>query len=191
MVEVEQPELVRDPVCGMMIEPQDAVSHQEYRGQTYYFCNPSCAERFAGKPEQYLNPAAVAPDSEVHAGVEYICPMDPEVHKIGPGACPKCGMALEPAAPTAPPTRTEYSCPMHPQIVRSEPSNCPICGMALEPREITAEAVNPEMADMTRRFWISVALAVPLLALMVSGLFLQCLYSICCPHEYGPGSSSF
>ncbi len=171
MVEVEQPELVRDPVCGMMIEPQDAVSHQEYRGQTYYFCNPSCAERFAGKPEQYLYPAAVAPDSEIHAGVEYICPMDPEVHKIGPGACPKCGMALEPAAPTAPPTRTEYSCPMHPQIVRSEPGNCPICGMALEPREITAEAVNPEMADMTRRFWISVALAVPLLALMVSGLF--------------------
>ena len=171
MAEVEQSELVRDPVCGMMIEPHDAVSHQEYKGQTYYFCNPSCAERFAAKPEQYLNPAEVPAALETHAGVEYICPMDPEVHEMGPGACPKCGMALEPAAPTAPATRTEYTCPMHPQIVRSEPGNCPICGMALEPREITAEEVNPELADMTRRFWISVALAVPLLALMGSGLF--------------------
>lgn len=96
--------------------------------------------------------------------------MDPEVHQTDPGSCPKCGMALEPATITAPPTRTDFTCPMHPQISRPEPGNCPICGMTLEPRETTAEEVNPELVDMTRRFWISVALAVPLLALMVSDL---------------------
>ncbi len=94
--------------------------------------------------------------------------MDPEVKQIGPGSCPKCGMALEPIALKAPATRTEYTCPMHPQIIRPQPGSCPICGMALEPREITAREDNPELHQMTKRLWISVALAVPLLALMVS-----------------------
>ena len=82
--------------------------------------------------------------------------MDPEVRESKPGACPKCGMALEPAAPSAPAVKTEYVCPMHPEIVRPEPGFCPICGMALEPRTVTLEEeVNPELVDMTRRFWIS------------------------------------
>ena len=87
---------------------------------------------------------------------------------MGPGTCPKCGMALEPTLPTAPASRVEYTCPMHPEIIRSEPGICPICGMALEPREITGEEVNPELADMTRRFWISTALTIPILGFMVS-----------------------
>jgi Cu+-exporting ATPase len=94
--------------------------------------------------------------------------MHPDVKQTGPGSCPKCGMALEPAAAPAPAKRSEYTCPMHPQIVRDGPGSCPICGMALEPREVTAEDSNPELVNMTRRLWISVALAVPLLALMVS-----------------------
>ena len=61
----------------------------------------------------------------------YICPMHPEVHQAGPGNCPKCGMALEPATVALPPSRAEYVCPMHPQIVRDRSGNCPICGMAL------------------------------------------------------------
>ena len=69
----------------------------------------------------------------------YLCPMDPEIQQDHPGACPKCGMALEAAVPNAPVTRTEYTCPMHPEIVRSEPGACPICGMALEPRGAAAE----------------------------------------------------
>jgi Cu+-exporting ATPase len=77
-------------------------------------------------------------------------------------------MALEPAAAPAPTKRSEYTCPMHPQIVRDGPGSCPICGMALEPREITSEDSNPELVNMTRRLWISVVLAVPMLALMVS-----------------------
>jgi P-type Cu+ transporter len=68
----------------------------------------------------------------------YTCPMHPEVRRQGPVACPKCGMALEPAAVSVPRTRVEYTCPMHPQIVRDEPGSCPICGMALEPRTVTA-----------------------------------------------------
>src|SRR5207244_1014794 len=66
---------------------------------------------------------------------EFTCPMHPEVRQSGPGACPKCGMSLEPSSAVAP-TRIEYTCPMHPEIVRDKPGNCPICGMALEPRTI-------------------------------------------------------
>ncbi len=173
MAEVQEAELVRDPVCGMMIEPQDAVSSQEVEGKTYHFCNRSCAAKFATDPKSYLQPDAkpAAIPQPGRENVEYICPMDPEVHKMGPGACPKCGMALEPATMKAPATRSDFTCPMHPQISRQEPGNCPICGMTLEPREIPVEEANPELTDMTRRFWISVGLAVPLLALMVSDLF--------------------
>jgi P-type Cu+ transporter len=100
----------------------------------------------------------------------YTCPMHPDVHQPGPGNCPKCGMALEPATVTAPAPRTEYPCPMHPQIVRDRPGTCPICGMALEPRDVVANEINPELVDMTRRFWIGVALTLPLFAVMVSDI---------------------
>jgi P-type Cu+ transporter len=93
----------------------------------------------------------------------YVCPMCPEVRQVGPGPCPSCGMALEPES-LLPTTKIEYTCPMHPEIVRSEPGSCPICGMALEPRTVTAEEEeNPELRDMTRRFWVSLALTAPLL----------------------------
>ena len=91
----------------------------------------------------------------------YTCPMHPEVRQQGPGSCPKCGMALEPETAAAAPTRTEYVCPMHPEIVRNEPGDCPICGMALEPRVATVDEENAEFNDMTRRFWVSTALAAP------------------------------
>ena len=96
--------------------------------------------------------------------------MHPEVHNAGPGNCPKCGMALEPAAIEAPASRTEYTCPMHPEIVRDAPGSCPICGMALEPRSISADDENPELITMTRRFWVGVALTLPLLAVMLSDI---------------------
>ena len=95
----------------------------------------------------------------------YLCPMCTEVRQIGPGPCPKCGMALEPESPALLAAKTEYTCPMHPEIVRSEPGSCPICGMALEPRTVTVEEENPELRDMTRRFWIGAALTAPLLAI--------------------------
>jgi P-type Cu+ transporter len=107
----------------------------------------------------------------------YVCPMCPEVREEKPVPCPSCGMALEPENPLAR-TKTEYTCPMHPEIVRQEPGSCPICGMALEPRTVTAvEEDNPELRDMTRRFWWSVVLTAPLLAIamadMLPGMPLQ------------------
>jgi Cu+-exporting ATPase len=98
--------------------------------------------------------------------------MHPELRQDESGICPKCGMGLEPTSPEPPATRTEWVCPMHPEVVRDEPGSCPICGMALEPREGAAGAddENPELRDMTRRFWVSVALAVPLLIVAMGDL---------------------
>src|ERR1700732_519215 len=99
----------------------------------------------------------------------YVCPMCPEVRQDKPGACPSCGMSLEPESLAV--RRTAYTCPMHPEIVRNGPGSCPICGMALEPRTVTAvEEENPELRDMTRRFWISLTLTVPLLAIAMYGM---------------------
>jgi Cu+-exporting ATPase len=77
-------------------------------------------------------------------------------------------MALEPINPALTTSQTEYTCPMHPEIVRDQPGNCPICGMTLEPRNVSVDSKNPELADMTRRFWTAVALTLPLLTIMVS-----------------------
>jgi P-type Cu+ transporter len=81
-----------------------------------------------------VSPTHVYP---THVSPTYVCPMCPEVRQLGPGPCPKCGMALDPESPALPATRREYTCPMHPEIVRAEPGSCPICGMALEPRTVT------------------------------------------------------
>jgi len=94
----------------------------------------------------------------------YLCPMDPEVRQAQPGACPKCGMALEPELPNAT-AKTQWTCPMHPEILREGPGACPICGMTLEPKTVTAaQEENPELRDMTRRFWTSLLVGVPLVA---------------------------
>ncbi|MBZ5561315.1 MAG: heavy metal translocating P-type ATPase [Acidobacteriia bacterium] len=166
--------MVLDPVCGMEINPADAVGTHEHGGVTYYFCNPSCLENFRADPAKYLAPAPSPPDqraasADARRGQVYTCPMHPEVQQPGPGACPKCGMALEPLLGAAPLSRTEYTCPMHPEIVRSEPGSCPICGMALEARTVTLEEeANPELLAMTRRFWVSLALSLPVLFLAMS-----------------------
>src|SRR5918994_4901299 len=109
---------VGDPVCGMTIDPADAVGDVEYNGRKYYFCNEGCLERFREDPARFLEPARAPSSDAVRTGtdVEYTCPMDPEVRQTGPGSCPKCGMALEPVMAAAV-TRTEWTCPMHPEIV--------------------------------------------------------------------------
>ena len=161
------PAEVLDPVCGMTISTDDAVGHVEYQGRTYYFCSDSCVEQFRATPDAFLGDRPVTPATPADMEREYTCPMDPEVRQKGPGACPKCGMALEPVD-VAPLTRTEWTCPMHPEIVREQPGACPVCGMALEPRTVAVEEVNPELEDMTRRFIWSSAVTAPILAFMVS-----------------------
>jgi Cu+-exporting ATPase len=163
----------------MRVDPDTSKRFLEYKGTTYYFCSVRCLERFTSDPESFLakkkveaapaaKPIASAPAADA---ASYTCPMHPEVRQDHPGSCPKCGMALEPVAPIQSVSKTEYVCPMHPQIVRSEPGNCPICGMTLEPRVVSAgDEPSPELADMTRRFWISVALTVPLMLIEMSGM---------------------
>ena len=178
-----EPEMIptdtTDPVCGMTVDPESAAGTSDYEGRRYLFCSSSCLTRFQAAPEQYIRhrsteEAHAAPqESPTREAVEYTCPMHPEVRQGGPGACPKCGMALEPVTPAAPMTHTEYTCPMHPEIVRQEPGFCPICGMALEPRTVSvAEEANPELIDMTRRFWISLGLTLPLLVMAMAEMIL-------------------
>ncbi|MBI2226884.1 MAG: heavy metal translocating P-type ATPase, partial [Betaproteobacteria bacterium] len=162
-----------DPVCGMTVDEKSAATTRVHAGTTYYFCSTHCGAKFEANPASYLKKKAepapahkpgAKPSDHPPAPREaamYTCPMHPEVRQQGPGSCPKCGMALEPETAAAAPTRTEYVCPMHPEIVRSEPGDCPICGMALEPRVAAVEEENAELIDMTRRFWVSTALAAP------------------------------
>lgn len=175
---VEKQALAGDPVCGMQVDPQAAVGSFDYQGKSYFFCSQSCLEKFRANPEKYLTPGAATPvdplrASHPHSGsadISYTCPMHPEVRKMGPGSCPKCGMALEPVTLEAPVTRTEYTCPMHPEIVRDQPGFCPICGMALEPRTVTGDEENEELISMTRRFKIGLVLTIPLFLLAMSDL---------------------
>ena len=111
----------------------------------------------------------------------YTCPMHPEIHQDHPGVCPKCGMALEKEVEAVATVTTQYTCPMHPEIIRDEPGSCPICGMALEPVTVESTEGNAELDDMSRRFWISVVLALP--------VFVIAMISDLAPH-YLPGGIS-
>ena len=180
-----------DPVCHMNIEPENAAGKSEHNGTTVYFCSDYCKEVFDKDPEKFpLTPPDVNEhakhehahhdhshhehvEHELHDGgskVIHVCPMDPDVKQEGPGACPKCGMGLEPLQPVIV-SKQEYVCPMHPEIVKDEQGSCPICGMSLEPRTVTLEEENPELVDMSRRFWISTVFSLPLLLFTMSKMF--------------------
>lgn len=169
----------KDPVCGMDVDPSRAAGKSEYNGETIYFCSPRCKERFDKDPGAFMSgEMQKGKVDSPQKGVTYTCPMHPEVRQEGAGACPKCGMALEQAEPSVPVVRTEWTCSMHPEIVQDVPGSCPICGMALEPRAaLPEEEENPELIDMTRRFWASTALTVPLIIIvmgpMIPGFTLE------------------
>jgi Cu+-exporting ATPase len=189
--------IVKDPVCNMDVDPATAAGSAEYNGQTYYFCSARCVKRFNADPEKYLAPkppqaelpksqivqiGGVTPTSSVanpqqqsiaKGTVTYVCPMDPEVRESRPGACPKCGMALEPET-------VEYTCPMHPEIIRDQPGFCPICGMVLEPRILAKAHVedDSELRSMQRRFWVGVSLSIPLLAVSMGGMAAGSLHNL-------------
>jgi Cu+-exporting ATPase len=147
---VDRPKLAKDPVCGMDVAPETAAGSIEHDGRTIYFCSRHCLDRFKAEPGRYTAPAAR------DDGLVVLNPV--------------FAVAASPA-----PAGTRYTCPMHPEIIRDRPGACPICGMALEPMTVGAEdGADPELADMTRRFWICLAFTVPLLLLsmgeMISGL---------------------
>ncbi len=124
---------VKDPVCGMTVDPHTAKHRHTHEGHTYYFCNPRCREKFIADPMKYLAPEKAPPPAPVPAGTIYTCPMHPEIRQEGPGSCPICGMALEPEIATA------------------------------------DTGPNPELIDMTRRFWIGLALTLPVFVLEMGG----------------------
>jgi Cu+-exporting ATPase len=132
----------KDPVCGMMVDQQKPAARQEYKGKTYCFCSPRCAERFQKEPERFLAAPGAAgmeskPVAPAAAPLRYTCPMDPEIVQSGPGTCPKCGMALEPM-----------------DFVAAVPGE---------------EQRDPEYDSMRKRLWISAALSFPLLVLSMFG----------------------
>src|SRR5437762_2277376 len=134
----------RDVVCGMQVDPATAKWTSTFDGHTYYFCGKGCQAKFDADPARYLTPGSGIRD---------------------PGS-----VRVEPRTPRIPDPGSripqKYTCPMHPEIIRDAPGSCPICGMALEPRMASAdEPVNPELVDMTRRFWVSVVLTIPLVVL--------------------------
>jgi Cu+-exporting ATPase len=161
-----------DPICGMKVDPLAPKGGSlDHEGHRYFFCNPKCRERFRADPARYLAPTSTEPETPAAPGTLYVCPMDPDVRQDHPGACPKCGMALEPESPPVLEARVEYVCPMHPEVVRDGPGSCPICGMALEPRTVLPEeAPDPELQSMRRRFRVGLGLTVPLLALAMSDM---------------------
>ncbi len=170
------PETATDPVCGMSVDPARAAHSHAHDGQTWYFCCAGCRAKFEADPQRYLTPAAgreAGSDHGAGASAEtwYSCPMCPEVRQLGPGACPRCGMALDAELGTLTPT-VEYTCPMHPEVRRGAPGDCPSCGMALEPRTVAPEAANPELDDMTRRFRWAAVVGFPVFALAMGEMLL-------------------
>ena len=140
---------VQDPVCGMEVNPENAVAVAERDGEKFYFCSTHCRDRFVAENkdgaeeedghscchgehhshEQTAHAAAARKPAS-----KYFCPMCEGVESDTPGSCPKCGMALERNPLFRGPAKTIYTCPMHPQIEQDHPGNCPICGMTLEPK---------------------------------------------------------
>ena len=158
-----------DPICGMQVDPDTALSSSK-DSETFYFCSRHCQEKFesmdapvSGCCQQESSGEKVKPTSSAN----YYCPMCEGIESDQPGDCPKCGMALEPTHFVQPAQKTIYTCPMHPEVEQDQPGACPICGMDLEPKYVTAETADgdSELASMTNRFWISVALAVPVFLL--------------------------
>jgi Cu+-exporting ATPase len=187
----QETELV-DPVCGMKVTLES--EHQyTYANHTYYFCSAGCRDKFAADPDKYIaekkhdhhggsghsmhtshaghKAAPTQKPGDKSSSGNYACSTHPEIIQENPGDCSICGMPLESQKPAAGSTKVEYTCPMHPEIVQDGPGTCPLCGMALEPKTITLEEEdNSELRDMTRRFWISVALTIPVLFMAMSHL---------------------
>ncbi len=181
----------KDPVCGMEVTP-DSQYRLRADGRDLLFCSEHCKHKFEADPDAWVvKPEVETSDESQHehdhahphqpaapavTGAVYTCPMHPEIRESKPGACPKCGMALEPLTEPVAPTRTEYTCPMHPEIIQDSPGSCLKCGMALEPRTVDVEEGNEELDDMTRRFRLSTVLAIPVFLLaMVADLVPQWL----------------
>ncbi|HMD06239.1 MAG TPA: heavy metal translocating P-type ATPase [Candidatus Acidoferrum sp.] len=146
---------VKDPVCGMMVDPQKSAAKAAHGDQTYYFCSQRCAERFEKEPDGFL----ATPDA---AGMESSSNARHAKHSTDDSPTSERSRALN--------KDSRYTCPMHPEIVQLGPGSCPICGMALEPMDAFAGVeADPEYDSMLRRSWVSSALSLPVLLIAMFG----------------------
>jgi Cu+-exporting ATPase len=167
-------EVVRDPVCGMTVDPAAGKPTAQYGGHVYHFCSASCREKFTKTPDAYLEAVDPVCGMKVNrANAKHFARHEGQGFYFCSAGC-KTKFEAEPAkylgdrpAPQAMPKGTQYTCPMHPEVIRDKPGSCPKCGMALEPMGVPTgdEGPNPELVDFTRRFWVSAALSIPLLIL--------------------------
>ena len=157
--------LEKDLVCGMSVDPRTAAATADHVGKTYYFCSRGCAEKFRNDPGKYLSPSTIrpaAPHAEFPKAPRTSARWIPRFIRTTRARVPSAAWRSSRSLPVAA-TKTQWTCPMHPEIVRDAPGSCPICGMALEPKTVTAaEQENPELRDMTWRFWTSVGFGIPL-----------------------------
>ncbi|MER9637244.1 heavy metal translocating P-type ATPase [Mesorhizobium sp. M0228] len=169
--------VVRDPVCGMTVDPAAGKPTAGHDGHRYHFCSESCRSKFVAEPEKYLTATdPVCGMSVDRATAKHFLRHEGQGFYFCSAGC-KPKFEAEPAkylgdkpAPQAMPKGTQYTCPMHPEIIRDKPGSCPICGMALEPMGVPTgdEGPNPELVDFTRRFWVSAVLSVPLLVIAMA-----------------------
>ncbi|MCJ9761286.1 heavy metal translocating P-type ATPase [Agrobacterium sp. SHOUNA12C] len=171
----QQDTVIRDPVCGMTVDPKAGKPSLEYKGRTFHFCCDGCRKKFEAAPENYLTAKDPVCGMDVdRASARHFLKHEGEKFYFCSAGC-KAKFEAEPAAyldgnrpaPKPVPKGTLYTCPMHPEVVSDHPGDCPKCGMALEPMGIPAadEGPNPELVDFTRRLWVSAALSLPLLIL--------------------------
>jgi len=164
---------VIDPVCGMTVNPDSAAGSYEHNDETYYFCSRHCLEKFRKDPDAFLAKPQATMAQPV--GIQRVRSQPEANSQVSSGT--GSDRTLDTGLGTLDST---YTCPMHPEIVRDAPGSCPICGMALEPRTASLEQEeNPELREMSLRFWVSVTLSVPLLLIAMSefipGLDLESL----------------
>ncbi len=166
--------VIRDPVCGITVDPEAGKPTASYQGHTYHFCSAGCRTKFMATPDQYLTATDPVCGMDVdRSTAKFIHKHEGERFYFCSQGCatkfeaePGKYLGDRPKA-EAMPAGTQYTCPMHPEIIKDGPGDCPICGMALEPMGVPASDAgpNPELVDFTRRFWVSAVLSVPLLLL--------------------------
>ncbi|CDX57277.1 Copper-transporting P-type ATPase [Mesorhizobium plurifarium] len=164
--------VIRDPVCGMTVDPAAGKPTAEHGGRTFHFCSERCRAKFQAEPDSYLTATDPVCGMNVdRASAKHFVRHEGQGFYFCSAGC-KAKFEAEPAKylagrpePQPMPKGTQYTCPMHPEIIRDKPGSCPICGMALEPMGVPTgdEGPNPELVDFTRRFWVSAVLSVPLL----------------------------
>ena len=157
-VEAEVPEPLKDPVCGMTVTPESP-HHTDHEGHSYYFCAARCREKFEADPERYLG--ARSEPEPAPPGTVYTCPMHPEVEQMGPGSCPKCGMALEPETFTLEEGPDPELVDMRRRFIFALVLGVPLVAIAMLDM-LPSQPISRILPGERTRVWVELALATPI-----------------------------